>query len=425
MTAIRYPDCRENSASGRYTVEARSPHNGEITRPDGTVPSDDYAFKYRDHQSAFRYRLIDNEAEPPGVVWERFQADREDSPHEILVSDDGWTIIRTHGFSPELIAVGIDGRDVLRIRLESEDEEPDFRSPGMVWELAHLAHTTAGLYWSSGSWRCFFRHEGRTAFTWRAWWGQRLVLDLERGAFLTDRTPIAGEFLADAIAAEQAGVLSLLADLSGRMDEVEALFEWEPDPEDELRPALSEVDAALHLVGVHRIREAIPYLRQWERLDVPVYERSTFTMPDDWSLEGQRYRPIAQSSLKRLGEDPAGYPAYQFVRELDLSEETERHPLPAHLPDRATRAQRVHPGMTAPDVLGLLGSPDFVHHNFRRSGELHSEVEDWEYDHKLESGWTTFRIRWEEIDDQPALTEVAWLPPDWLESTVRDAEFLG
>jgi hypothetical protein len=30
MTAIYYPDCEATSDNGRYTLEARSPHNGTI-----------------------------------------------------------------------------------------------------------------------------------------------------------------------------------------------------------------------------------------------------------------------------------------------------------------------------------------------------------------------------------------------------------
>lgn len=69
MTAIFYADCEAASRNGKYTLEARSPHNGTINHKDGRPPSEDeYGFKYRDHQSEFRYRLIDN-TRSGSVVW--------------------------------------------------------------------------------------------------------------------------------------------------------------------------------------------------------------------------------------------------------------------------------------------------------------------------------------------------------------------
>src|SRR5829696_375234 len=110
MTAIYYPDREATSVGGRYTLEARSPHNGTIPYRDGRMPADEFPAKYRQHQRNFRYRLLDNRAAAPAgpdgvrVVWERWQPLRENSPHELLVSADGWAVIRTHGFAPEVIA---------------------------------------------------------------------------------------------------------------------------------------------------------------------------------------------------------------------------------------------------------------------------------------------------------------------------------
>ena len=129
MTAIFFPDCEATSNSGRFRIEARSPHNGTILRRNGTKPKDAFEFKYRQHQTEFRYRLLDDQLSDVGIAWERFQTGKEDSPHELVVSDDGWTIIRTHGFKPELIAVGLNGRDVLRVGLESEDGEETEKRP--------------------------------------------------------------------------------------------------------------------------------------------------------------------------------------------------------------------------------------------------------------------------------------------------------
>jgi hypothetical protein len=110
MTAIFYPDCMATSLNGMFTLEARSPDNGTINDRNGNPPSeDDFGFKYREHQDEFRYRLIDNTRNPSiggfrgkgngngTVIWERWQDKGEDSPHELVVSDDGWSILRTGG----------------------------------------------------------------------------------------------------------------------------------------------------------------------------------------------------------------------------------------------------------------------------------------------------------------------------------------
>src|SRR4051794_3919560 len=134
MTAIFYPDCEATSPNGKFRLEARSPHNGMINHQDGRTPSEDeYAFKYRDYQRDFRYQLVDTTSTSLAsqlfgkkgghVVWERWQERREDSPHELIVSDEGWSILRTHGFNPELIAVSPEGRDVVRVRIRGPKTE--------------------------------------------------------------------------------------------------------------------------------------------------------------------------------------------------------------------------------------------------------------------------------------------------------------
>src|SRR4051812_1271061 len=99
MTAIYYPDRTATSASGRFTLEARSPHNGTVPHHDGRPATDEeFGFKYREHQSNFRYRIIESvpvrlpstprPSDNGRVVWERWQGVGEDSPHELVVADD-------------------------------------------------------------------------------------------------------------------------------------------------------------------------------------------------------------------------------------------------------------------------------------------------------------------------------------------------
>src|SRR5687768_15650692 len=112
MTAINYPDCFTTSPTGRFRFVARSPDNAPNPEADGRQPSLDRS-AFGGFQSDFRYRLIDNATD--AVVWERRQCRRQDSPSELVVSDEGWSVTRTHGFAPEVVARTPKGRVAVRV----------------------------------------------------------------------------------------------------------------------------------------------------------------------------------------------------------------------------------------------------------------------------------------------------------------------
>ena len=439
MTAIFYPDREAVSPSGRFLLEARSPHNGAILHRDGRPASqDDYASRYREHQSEFRYRLLDlssnrplgwglDEA-APAVVWERFQARPENPPHELLVSDDGWAVIRTHGFAPEVIAVGLDGRDDLRVRItgaDGDDGDKNSKVSGPTWALAHLVRSTAGAYWSMHSWRGFFRYREATYFAWRASWGQRLVLDLEHATAFTDEQSLPEGSSEAVLAAERAGVRALLESLSRQMDEVRIALACRYQADDDcqgMRDRMWLAVAALHLVGVHRLEDCIPFLREWEGLDLPAWSRGSTAMRDPWRLQTQRFRPVVHNALKLLGEQTRGFPTYGFI--AGQRPDLERFPLPTHLPDRRARTASLTREMAAADVLRLVGSPDFIRRKSRQEGRGYRWSEDWEYDFRDPAGWTTFRLTWEEERRQSRLTTIVEIAPYWLDSDEREAGYL-
>ena len=441
MTAIFYPDRTATSDDGRFTLDARSPHNGTIRHRDGRKPSDDeFGFKYRDHQSEFRYRLLDNSPRGtidrllhgagPRVVWERWQSKREDSPHELVVSDDGWSVLRTHGFAPEIIAVAPDGTDALRVCVGESDSgraepAPDCAPTEFYWGLDRLSFSTAGNYWSAHSWRDFFRWQGRPHLLWRTSWGQRLVLDLERAVAFTSAEVLPAGLAEAATDAERRGVLALLGGLAGQMDAVRGLLSRkadegsEPDP---LLPRVQRASAALHLAGVHRLRECVPHLREWESLDVPSSSTGSTALPGRW-LQRQYFRPVVHHALKLLGEEPVGLPAYHFCTYTD-DWKADRLQMPERLSDRRDRAARVSREMPAEEVLQLLGSPNFVRKRSRQVGRRYEWSEDWEYDHRAGSTWTTLRLTWEESRKRGHLTAVETVEPYWLTSDEREAEYL-
>jgi hypothetical protein len=439
MTAIFYPDCRANSPNGKFTLEARSPHNGTIRHRDGRPASEDeFGFKYREHQNEFRYQLLENTSghflqrllgRDRRLVWERWQGKGEDSPHELVVSDDGWSILRAHGFRPELIAVDSSGKDVVRVRIAGDGAEHTSPPPtGAIFSCnpAHLEFSTAGLYWSGDSWRYFPPYGDRPHFVWRTSWGQRLVIDLASATLVAESAQAAPQLALTLIEHEQRGVYNFLAGLSPRMAEVRELLsrkapeardeEHPPHPlEDQLRSARS----ALYLAGVHRVKECVPFLREWEEIDYPSVSMGSIAMGKGWSMECQHFRPILHHSLRLLGEEPHGFPTYHFT-----DNNKQRFPLAERVADRPLRARRVAPAMSAEQVLQLIGSPDHVTSGSHPFGKIHCWTEAWEYDFRFAGAWQTWRITWKEGWRKAWISSMKLAPSSWLQSDERESEIL-
>src|SRR5262249_52209270 len=148
----------------------------------------------------------------------------------------------------------------------------------------------------------------------------RLVLDLGRGVAFTDEQQLSDGLAEAAVEAERQGIVALLDGLSRRMDEVRALLSRKSDDEDQephpLLPPVRPASRALHLAGVRRLRECVPFLREWEGIDCPSSSRGSTAMTG-WWLQTQLFRPIIHHSLKLLGEEPQGFPTYHFCTYSD------------------------------------------------------------------------------------------------------------
>ncbi len=432
MTAIFYADCEAASPNGRYTLDARSPHNGTINHKDGRPPSEDeYGFKYREHQSEFRYRLIDN-IRCGSVIWERWQERDEDSPHEVVVSDEGWSILRTHGFKPEIVAVSPEGKDVIRVRIggpkeEDADEADADRSPqrgnSHVWRATHLQFTTAGCFWTAHSWRYFFTFNKVSYFVWRPFSGQRLVIDLTNAGLLGE-VEEGGAALSLAMReAETQAACSLLSDLAVQTTEIQRLLaDLEEDSDAETQHPLLErlrnATAAIHLAGAHRVARSVPFLRCLEEIDSASYETSSTAMGDGWSVEAQYLRPILHHTLRLLNQEPQGYAPYHFTNDGG------RFPLPERVPDRRERADALNLTMDAEEVLRLLGAPDYVRKESHKAGKFYRWTEDWDYDFRVEDQWMTLRITWEEDNRKGRIAHFEEAPSPWLHSVQRETDIL-
>ncbi len=443
MTAIFYPDCHAASPSGRFTLEARSPHNGTIPYRDGRSPSErDFAFKYRQHQREFRYRLLDHASgsAEPRVVWERWQGQGEDSPHELLVSDDGWSILRTHGFNPEVIAVSPAGRDTLQVQVlkaghtpeEDEEEEREPREGRReVWHAEHLVWSTAGTRWAQHSWPFFFRADGTDYFVWRTCWGQRLVLDLTHAALVPEDSPAQATLARVMDDEEKRGVSALLADLSERVEEAQRLLarrdSEEEEEEEEPHPLSEKLEravAALHLAGVHRLQECVPFLQRWEAVEARRYSTDSVAFGGawgtSWMLEAQAFRPILHHSLRLLGVQPQGYAAFRF-RNPDKN----AAPIPEQVTGRRQRSADLDTAMPPEQVLRWMGPPDHVRKRSHPVGTLYRWTEEWEYDFQVADGWVTLRLTWEQHKPQGRLLSIQEVPASWLQSDERVLELLG
>ncbi|MDY7226670.1 hypothetical protein [Hyalangium rubrum] len=320
MTDSYDQDCEATSPNGRFTLEARA-------------------------QRTSRYRLLDNlggAGSSPSVVWERWQSEGEDGPHEVLVSDEGWSILRTHGYNPEVIAVSPAGHEVVRVLVGNqrppEDGSPEASNPHKArrykWPVRTRGYLTGGRGWEwLNSWPYFFQMEGTALFVWRTSLGQRLILDLTHGALLPDDSPAQTALTLRMAEEEKRGAYRLLSNLTAQLYEVQEVLARRADVADErnhpLRVKLWRVPIAFQLVGQYRLQECLPLLRFWEAALGP-----------EWSMEAQAFRPLIHHALRLLGAEPTGDAAYHFRHP-----QHERLPVPEHVPHRRERAAELDPSL--------------------------------------------------------------------------------
>ena len=442
MTAIHYPDCEAASPNGRFKLEARSPHNGTINHQNGKPATpEEFGFKYREHQTDFRFQLID--AESPSImsrifgatnaqiVWERWQPRDEDSPHEVVVSDSGWSIIRTHGFKPEVIAISKKGQIAIRIEItmpesgevNDETEPTSHRKLGAnVWRTETMSLSTAGLYWTEHSWRYFFELDGVEFFAWRAYSGQRLLMDLTNATYI-EESAIEKSTIATAMRKKEIHDASLiLSYLAKNTKKFQQLLANRDSDEMKLTPLVENVmrtTAAILLAGAHRIVNCIPFLQALEKIDWPSYSKGSTAMPGYWWLECQTLRPLLHHVLRLLGSEPQGYATYYFIKDK------QRFPVPERIANRREIANAINLNNDAEQVLSLIGSPDYVVRHSHPDGRgLYTSTEDWEYDFLSDNRWTTLRITWEEKSRKGRMTHIEAIEPYWLVSNLRETEIL-
>ncbi|MBD3674037.1 MAG: hypothetical protein HUJ26_10985 [Planctomycetaceae bacterium] len=375
-----FPNITVHSPSGTYRVEATSPENKEN--------------EYSAFQSDFTYRFIDTMSGE--VIWSRKQAMgkpfliREDppirmsrpleaSPIDVYVSNSGWTVIRTH--FDELIVVSRTGKDI---------GKHDLLEDGFTKQenRDYVHHTTAGPYWTGLSIWYFISVSGREYFVVRPWWGRRLFVDLKKGL-------VQNKDLKDLVETAKARETELILDV------VHA--KTHPD-----QSRLTQYQAA-YLSGVLGIKEAIPFLRRFEKSEYSgssVFGGLSFgeeykNEVDPHSYYTLTHRQVAQLSLRRLGETPSALPCHIF--KLENGDQSKPFFITSLKKPRHHNVESLKVGMDAKQVLELVGSPDFV------------SRETWSYDMDSDEPFSlnlTF--------DERRVTEIHRVQPLWESGHTRD-----
>jgi HEAT repeat protein len=400
-----FPAYEATSPNGRFLLVAESPEEH---------PS-------LDQWSGFRYRLLErgagSRASPSSantearVVWERWQ--NEGPPRELVVSDEGWSVLRTDGRAPDVIAVSPAGNDAVRVLIHrprwNTETGPD-RAYRFGWEVELGSILLGGpLLWAWRSFPYFVQVDGMAFFVWRTSWGQRLVLDLTHETLLPEDSPARAALARAMDEEEKRSAYRLLLNLSVHLYEAQEFLARRARTPHLIGPVM-RVPAAIHLVGLHRHHEALPLLRLWEAIDQPASSQTTFAMGHGWLAEAQFIRPILHHALRLLGEEPQGYATYHF-RKADGA----RFAVAQHVTHRRERAAELHLGMSAEQVLRLVGSPDHI----RRTE--YNGMEEWEYDFLVADQWVTLRLLWE----GHRVTVLQEEPAYWLESAQRVLEIEG
>lgn len=324
------------------------------------------------------YRLLLREGAKELWTLELSRVTRQ-QPSALFVSDFGWSVVHARG---HLVVISPKGESVLSHDVVGE-LVANLRSSRYVHFYSH-----GGPGWAGRSRAWFPVLDGCAHFCVRTWWGERILLDLERARRTSDE-PHHGALERD----ERAWALEALASVTRHARALE-LRRRVPI---ELYATLEELLSAITLAGRAGLAEAEPLLRPFELLRA--IDRG-ISPPFWWSsigfVDGYGFRAEAALALRRLGARPRGFATYAFHRGGDPGSELIAE-IPECVGDLERRAREVAPRLPAEDVLRLFGSPDFVMHR-----------EPWAWDLGVDA---TLRVRFNWRGRVASCETVR--PPDW------------
>lgn len=313
----------------RQRIHARHPDR-ECRSPDGRL-----SLSSRHHRSVgqwgmHRASLTMRAGEQ--VVWDLPRGLRAGSPQTMWVDNSGVSAV-LYG-DDTLVVVEPAGSAAASIEILKQIAN-DKRSQEFI------CRTTAGYYWDKAPIGAFAEVRGRLVFSLRSYWGARVVVGTDGdGDIVTDMDDDERESIRQA---ESAAAMALLERADSSTER-----------------ALEQLRAAV-LVGVERVREAVPLLRQacgW----TPCTHYST-------SMGGVRLangkfgylgyqvyglRILCGAALLRLGELPTEHAPFGMAWD---GADYERRDRPS---DWQERMSVLHTGMSHAEVWELLGAPGFV-----------------------------------------------------------------
>lgn len=418
MTAVSYPDIAALSHHGNYRAEARSQDNKTINQRDGR-PADTttFGFVYGQEQRGFRYQLIDER--DSSVVWERWQEGNEPSPRELCVSDEGWVVIRTHGYDyARLIAVSPAGCDVTTIAIGCREPSPPIDATSFIQD-DHIADSTAGLLWTSGATHCFFRQDARAYFCYVTGWGRRIILDLEGGRLVSESHMDAGIERA-CIESERQQAIPNLAQVAVEFDDYDGndLFGG-PGNKEPYWQRWPHVEGDIAVVIRNAFVDALPSLKAMEPRSQQQGYGGCHALPNDHSVFRFGVRPLLSLAIRHLGGIPAGYACYGFFRyEFDGRRDRDGKKILLRVPEcvrnRDHLTTTVSRDMDAPRVLELLGAPDYLASFSERRDQIYVWGEHWDYYTGNAADFTALRVTWKAGSNGAELADltVKPMPPD-------------
>jgi hypothetical protein len=303
MTDRSYADLRALSPSGKLRLECLSAENeNEVVLPGVSTSS----FGLQRH---FRYQLIDTVT--GGVLWERWQEDKEGSPVAARVSDDGYVVVRAHYLKWEredLIFFALTGEKKLVVVLKAAMsvkvpvEQPESvskkklrqkqkaerrrlranpkRFDTVVWIDPHIGISSARPTWARGSSETFVSQASTTFYSLRAGWGRRLIVDLPSMSLMPES--LDAQLLSAITTEERKQAVESLQSLCQSTQE--SYSSWD---------SRQRILSALVLVIAHEMTETVANLRVLEGRPAG---RSSNTSHVLTTLGVSGLRPKAQSS---------------------------------------------------------------------------------------------------------------------------------
>jgi hypothetical protein len=377
-TDVFFPNEVRISPNGKFKIEAISPKNS------ADVPGAAFA-------DEFVYTL--SEVCSGKTLWTRKQGADEGSCLSLHIDDDAWVVIITG--DNELLPVAPDGRimgniDILTDAMTSK-ERKEF-----------VSDTTAGPMWEGYSEWYFERYEHRRLFVIRPWWGRRIVVDLEKAALTKENPAMARAF-------SEREVTALVRDLR---QAVEQRATWD---QGEACGGAYPVLKASFLAGCLRANAAIPYL---ELLQDSNYSGSSTlgglgygvdfrgrVNPHNYS--SYELRKVIRFALRRMGKIPKFLPCHEFrVTASEPGVKDKPYQFKAKAAPGAAEIKKAGKGMSAMEVLDLLGAPEWI------------TYDTWEYDIDIDPP-VTLRIKW----DESKVVEVSTQDPAaWKRELIREAQ---